>query len=225
MESGEINIEIITSIDGSSTIRRKDLFETYHSVFGALTETNLVYMDYAFKHWCTQNNSIKANILEIGFGTGLNAIATMKHSSLSHVLYHTIEPFPLSTDIIHKLNYGKLLGMEKEFESIHSCPWEKEERISPHFTIRKQQSTAQNTDYHDDFYDIVYFDAFSPDNEPELWTESLFSKIYTSMRTGAVLTTYCCKGTVKRLLKGSGFEIEKLNGPKGKREVLRAIKP
>ncbi len=223
MESRKNPITIIETEDGSFSLKRQDLNESYHSSHGALSETNLIFIEYGFNHWCSKNPNSEVNVLEIGFGSGLNALATLKASS-TKVHYETLELYPVPIELIRELNYGKLLSMQKEFESIHLCAWEEETDINPDFSILKHHTAAQNYNYGNERFDVVYLDAFSPDNEPDLWTSDFLKKIYDSCRTNAVLTTYCCKGSVKRALKEAGFQIEKLPGPKGKREVLRAVK-
>lgn len=223
MESRKNPITVIETKDGSFSLKRSDLNESYHSEYGALSETKLVFIDYGFLYWCNNNPNANPNVLEIGFGSGLNAIATMKFNP-AKVYYETIELYPVPVELIQKLNYGKLLSMEKEFETMHLSPWKETVEIDNTFSISKHHTAAQNYDFGSERFDIVYLDAFSPDNEPELWTVDFFKKIYQSCRANAVLTTYCCKGIVKRALKEAGFQIEKLPGPEGKREVLRAIK-
>lgn len=223
MESRENPITIIETEDGSFSLKRQDLDESYHSSHGALSETNLIFIEYGLEYWHSKNPHSQVNVLEIGFGSGLNALATMKSSSIK-VYYETLELYPVPLELIRKLNYGKLLSMQEEFESIHLCAWEEKTNINPEFSILKHHTAAQNHNFGRERFDVVYLDAFSPDNEPDLWTSDFLKKIYYSCRTNAVLTTYCCKGSVKRALKEAGFQIEKLPGPKGKREVLRAIK-
>lgn len=223
MESRKNPITIIETEDGSFSLKRQDLNESYHSSHGALSETNLIFIEYGFNHWCSKNPNSEVNVLEIGFGSGLNALATMKSSSIK-VYYETVELYPVSMEFVKRLNYGKLLSMQKEFENIHLCPWGKQTFVNSEFSILKYNVAAQEHNYGNERFDVVYLDAFSPDNEPNLWTSSFLKMIYDACRTNAVLTTYCCKGNVKRALKEVGFQIEKLPGPKGKREVLRAVK-
>ena len=217
-------IEIIETEDGSKSLLRKDIEESYHSHFGALNETNTIYVNYGFQYFCEQNDKEDVNLLEIGFGTGLNAIATLKALNKRKLFYQTIELYPISCDVANELNYGVSLGLKKEFALIHSSNWEEEIEINPEFRIKKCKADACNFDFPKDFFDVVYFDAFSPDKDSELWSEEMFAKVYESCKKGAVLTTYCCKGEIKRRMKKAGFIVSKLPGPKGKREILRAEK-
>lgn len=217
-------IEIFKTEDGSNSLLRKDIEESYHSHFGALTETNTIYIDYGYNYFCSLNNAPQINVLEIGFGTGLNAIATLKNSNQRSIFYQTIELYPISQSIAENLSYGEQLSLKEEFNLIHKCDWEETVDITSDFQIKKCEADACSYDFPKDFFDVVYFDAFSPDKDSELWSEDMFLKVYESLRTGGVLTTYCCKGEIKRRMKKAGFIITKLPGPKGKREILRAEK-
>ena len=216
-------ISLIETKDGSFSLKRSDLNESYHSEYGALSETKLVFIDYGFLYWCKNNPDSNPRVLEIGFGSGLNAIATMKFADRK-TEFETLELYPVPIEMIRRLNYGKLLEMEAEFDYMHTSAWNERTEINHNFTLSKYNTAAQEFDFGKERFDVVYLDAFSPDNEPDLWTVDFFKKIYQSCRANAVLTTDCCKGIVKRALKEAGFQIEKLPGPEGKREVLRAIK-
>jgi tRNA U34 5-methylaminomethyl-2-thiouridine-forming methyltransferase MnmC len=225
MESSKHNlIEIFQTEDGSKSLLRKDIGESYHSHFGALTETNTIYIDYGYNYFCSLDNKQQVNVLEIGFGTGLNAIATLKNSNQRSIFYQTIELYPISASIAEKLAYGEQLSLKEEFDLLHKCNWEEVVSINSDFKIKKCEADACSYDLPKDFFDVVYFDAFSPEKDSELWSEDMFSKVYDSLRKGGVLTTYCCKGEIKRRMKKVGFSIAKLPGPKGKREILRAEK-
>ncbi len=217
-------IEIFKTEDGSNSLLRKDIEESYHSHFGALTETNTIYIDYGYNYFCSLNNAPQINVLEIGFGTGLNAIATLKNFNQRKIFYQTIELYPISASVAERLNYGEILSLKKEFDLLHKCDWEKIVEITPNFKIKKCKANACDFDFGKDVFDVVYFDAFSPDKDSDLWSEDMMIKIYNACKQGAVLTTYCCKGEIKRRMKKAGFTIAKLPGPKGKREILRAEK-
>ncbi len=223
MESPITQIEIIETEDGSNSLRRKDLQECYHSEHGALSETELIFVNYGLKHWCSRNAEKDLKILEIGFGTGLNAIASLDVVD-RNIVYETLELYPLASDLAKRLKYGRLVSLEREFERLNDCAWEKECRITDSFSVIKHHTRAETFAFEPNKYDIVYMDAFSPDKEPLLWTEDFFSRLFTACKPNAVLTTYCCKGAVKRAAKSTGWIIEKLPGPKGKREVLRLLK-
>lgn len=225
MESTKNNlIEIIKTEDGSMSLLRKDIEESYHSCFGALSETNTIYVDYGYNYFCSLDSKSQINILEIGFGTGLNAIATLKNSNNRKIFYQTLELYPISLSVAEKLSYGKELLLEEEFIAMHSCEWNEIVDISSDFKIKKYETNACDYVLPEDFFDVVYFDAFSPEKDADLWSEDMMQKVYNACRKGAVLTTYCCKGEIKRRMKKVGFSITKLPGPKGKREILRAEK-
>lgn len=223
MEGIEDNIEVLITEDGSSSLRRKDLGEGYHSTFGAIAEGVHIFINAGLRN--IEKYSL-INILEIGFGTGLNAILTLDYSNKENqnIYYETIEKYPLSKEIISQLNYGKVLSLEEEFLKIHSVSWNENAEINNLFSINKIDKPAENLNYKANFFDIIYFDAFAPQFEKNLWQQEMFTKLYSSLKKGGLLVTYCCKGDVKRALKASGFQIEKLPGPKGKREILRAKK-
>jgi tRNA U34 5-methylaminomethyl-2-thiouridine-forming methyltransferase MnmC len=225
MESSKHNlIEIFQTEDGSKSLLRKDIGESYHSHFGALTETNTIYIDYGFRYFCCLDNKEQVNVLEIGFGTGLNAIATLKNSNQRKIFYQTIELYPIAQSIAENLSYGEQLSLKEEFDLLHKCDWEEVVSINSDFKIKKCEADACSYDLPKDFFDVVYFDAFSPEKDSDLWSEDMFLKVYDSLKKGGVLTTYCCKGEIKRRMKKAGFSITKLPGPKGKREILRAEK-
>lgn len=220
-------LEIVITEDGSSSLRRKDLGEGYHSTHGAIAESEHIFINSGLRYFHQQHPKKRINILEIGFGTGLNAILSLDFAIRQNqeIYYETVEKYPLGNDIISSLNYGKIIGKEEEFLRIHSVAWNKEVEISKNFSLKKIDSAAEEINYKEDFFDIIYFDAFAPAFEEKLWQETMFSKLYASLKEKGILSTYCCKGDVKRALKSSGFIIEKLPGPKGKREILRALKP
>ncbi|MDD4829355.1 MAG: tRNA (5-methylaminomethyl-2-thiouridine)(34)-methyltransferase MnmD [Bacteroidales bacterium] len=223
METIDNNIEVLITQDGSSSLRRKDLQEGYHSTYGAIAESVHIFIDAGLRN--VEKHSL-INILEIGFGTGLNALLTCEFAikEKQSIYYQTIEKYPLSQQIISQLNYGKLLSLEEEFLKIHSVSWNENAEINNLFSIHKIDKPAENLNYKANFFDIIYFDAFAPQFEENLWQQEMFAKLYSSLKEGGLLVTYCCKGDVKRALKASGFQIEKLPGPKGKREILRAKK-
>lgn len=214
------NRHIITTEDGSNTIYIPDLNENYNSIHGAIQESTLIYLEYGLNH-CKKE---KINVLEIGFGTGLNTFNTLLNSK-KDTMYHSLELYPLLPEEYLKLNISDFFDKDKSnlFKQIHECEWNKINKITNSFSLYKINQDLLNVDFPIK-YDVVYFDAFAPTVQPSLWTKSVFSKIFNSMNSGGVLTTYCVKGDVKRTLKECGFKIEKLSGPIGKREILRAIK-
>jgi tRNA U34 5-methylaminomethyl-2-thiouridine-forming methyltransferase MnmC len=165
-------------------------------------------------------------ILEVGFGTGLNALLSClwANDHKIRVEYIAVEPFPLSESIVQQLNYTDILrASDSLFFRLHRNSEENLE-ISSYFNIRKSFLKIEDSKLPQEYFEIVFFDAFSPDAHPEMWTKSIFSPVFHSMKKGGILTTYSSKGIVKRALRASGFEVEKLPGPPGKREILRALK-
>ncbi len=221
-----MNISIIKTEDGSDSLYVKDLNEHYHSTHGAIQESKHVYIDSGLKHVSTILDCI--NILEIGFGTGLNALLTyLETEKLNlNVNYTTLEAYPLDMEIVNKLNYADCVGGEnpKEiFTTIHTCEWEKSIAISPHYNLHKLKNTLQQIGFVGS-YNLIYFDAFAPNVQPEMWTEEVFAKLFSVLKPNGSLVTYCAKGEVKRTLKKVGFEVESLPGPPGKREMVRGNK-
>ena len=210
--------------DGSYTLYVPELDEHYHSVKGALTESQHIFIDMGLKH-----SSVTApHILEIGLGTGLNCVLTLLEAKESqrHVYYTGIERYPLNEEIIRKLNYPSIIGKECEddYFAIHQAPWEEDVCLSPWFTLHKMEGDFTHYSF-EQKYDIIYFDAFAPEKQPEMWEQSLFDNLYQVLNEGGILTTYCAKGVVRRMLQTAGFKVERLPGPPGgKREILRATK-
>ena len=210
--------------DGSYTLYVPELDEHYHSVKGALTESQHIFIDMGLKH-----SSVTApHILEIGLGTGLNCVLTLLEAKESqrHVHYTGIERYPLNEEIIRKLNYPSIIGKEceEDYFAIHLAPWEEDVCLSPWFTLHKMEGDFTHYSF-EQKYDIIYFDAFAPEKQPEMWEQSLFDNLYQVLNEGGILTTYCAKGVVRRMLQTAGFKVERLPGPPGgKREILRAIK-
>lgn len=214
--------------DGSHTLFNPVLNEHYHSIHGAMSESMHIFIKHGLHEVSEEVDPVY--LLEVGFGTGLNAILTYKHQlEGSKIIYHTLEPFPLSNNIISGLNYKEVLSLNEDeiniFESFHHVPFEKEHTFNRVFSFKKFEKGLMEVGLQQNFYHLVYFDAFAPEKQPDLWTPDVFQKIYRLMTKGGSLVTYCCKGDVKRGLKTAGFEIEKLKGPPGgKREMLRAKK-
>jgi len=222
MLTSGIKIELVTTKDGSHSLFRPDLNEQYHSVFGAIRESMHIFIQSGFMAVPKKN----IRIFEMGFGTGLNAYLTMLQSLESGrtVKYYSIEKFPLAREIVEELNYPSLLenGERVIFRSIHNAVWDADVRMG-RFTLRKIHGDLLDYDIPGGI-DLVYFDAFSPEKEPALWTDSVFRKIFDSMSDSGVFVSYSAKGNVRRSLLAAGFSVEKLAGPPGKKHILRAIK-
>lgn len=214
---------IFLTEDGSASIYAEDLGESYHSHFGALTESLHIYIESGLN--ATSANPV--NVLDIGFGTALNALLTWNEAikCKRKTRYYTIEKYPLEKAEWRALGYQKinLSCTECTFEDLHLSKWNEWIHFDEYFSLYKMHSDLINFESSESF-DIIYFDAFSPDIQPELWTEEIFSRLFRCLNPGGHLLTYSVKGTVKRALKTVGFNIELIPGPKGKREILRAIK-
>ncbi|WP_455586114.1 tRNA (5-methylaminomethyl-2-thiouridine)(34)-methyltransferase MnmD [Bacteroides sp.] len=204
--------------DGSSTLFVPELNEHYHSVKGARTESQHIFIDMGLN----ASEAIEPRILEIGFGTGLNALLTLEaaEATLRKVHYTGIELYPLPWAMIEPLNYSN----HPLFKTLHTIPWEEDAIITPRFTLKKIQADF-TTFITENLFDIIYFDAFAPEKQPEMWSQELFDRLYVIMNPKGILTTYCAKGVVRRMLQTAGFTVERLPGPPGgKREILRARK-
>ena len=217
-------LEVQTTDDGSATLFVPELDEHYHSVKGAYTEALHIYRDCAYQYAAERSSSSPLRLLEIGFGTGLNAAVTAMAATLEHPLHYiTLEKYPVSPALVGQLGYNAFVD-ESLFAAIHAAPWEQPSPITPHFVIEKRCCDLLTAPLPTDI-DIVYFDAFAPEKQPEMWSAPIFARLYQAMRPGAILTTYCAKGVIRRLLQSTGFTVERLAGPVGgKREILRATK-
>jgi tRNA U34 5-methylaminomethyl-2-thiouridine-forming methyltransferase MnmC len=220
--------KIVLTADGSSSIFSDEVNQCYHSHYGALQESMHIFIEAGL---CSALLSPlqTISILEIGFGTGLNALLTyFKSEELCKTIYYeTLELYPLSQQEAEQLNYPAILpssSAKEIFTNLHRAAWNKKIVISENFTLLKRQISAIEASYSPDTFDLVYFDAFSPKAQPALWTKEVFTPICNSMKKEAILLTYCTKGSVKQTLKELGFQIEKLPGPLGKREILRGRK-
>jgi len=208
--------------DGSHTLFNERAGEHYHSVFGAIQESEHIFIRAGLE--AVQPLPEILNVLEIGFGTGLNALLTLKWAEEHRkpVHYLGIEAFPLELRALKDLNYPALLHFDSTlFMSMHEAMSTKQ--ITPFFSLHVLHEKFQEYRPSGNPFHVVFFDAFSPESQPEMWTEEGFGKLYNALVPGGILVTYSCKGSVKRALKAAGFLIEKLPGPPGKREFLRAV--
>ncbi len=217
----------VITLDNSPTLFVPRLNEHYHSVNGAVAESLHVFIKNGFEYVRsrkkTGNCQAPMTILEVGMGTGLNVCLTMKHAGDAEISYTALEPFPLDESVWKKLNYDAWVD-RKVFEEVHECEWNVSRRMT--YAFKKLKTTIQNFQPADhqitEKFDLIYFDAFAPSVQPELWTEDIFSKLFRMANEGGALVTYCAKGSVKRALKSSGFIVESLPGAPGKREMVRA---
>ena len=223
------DLEMITTSDGSHTLFNTELNETYHSVHGAIQESLHVFIKNGLQFFESSIQPAEIKILEIGFGTGLNALLTLQYALETGIKIHytSLEAYPLGKDIPGQLNYPALLNTEKFtalFQNLHETSWDKESIIINNFTLVKLLIRLQEADLGLARFDLVYYDAFAPSKQPEMWELSILRKVEQSMKPGAILVTYCAKGQVKRDLKSLGLLVETLPGPPGKKEMVRAVK-
>ncbi|NOZ46648.1 MAG: tRNA (5-methylaminomethyl-2-thiouridine)(34)-methyltransferase MnmD [Chlorobi bacterium] len=213
--------KIILTGDNSHTLYNQQFGEHYHSTNGAVQESVHVFINAGLK--TIQKKEI--SILEIGFGTGLNAFLTLLESKKTKqkIKYTTLELHPVKQEEINKLNYVDILGNKEEFMKLHSVEWDKWQIINSIFKLKKLEVNLKYFTPNDN-YDLVYFDAFSAKAQPDLWGYAIFRAIVNAMNTNAVLTTYSAKGIVRRTLIECGLKVERIPGPPGKREMIRAIK-
>jgi len=216
-------VEIFRTDDGSHSLKDQSLNETYHSDKGAVQESLHVFIQAGLLPLAAQQREIQ--LLEMGFGTGLNALLTYIHLPAPTRLYYTsIEAFPLEKEILQQLNYAGFLQMDEAIaEAIQLLPFNTTAQIAPFFTLAKWHTGFQQFESPTQF-DLIYYDAFGPKIQPELWTLDCMQKCYHLLRPGGVLVTYCAQGQFRRHLKTAGFQVEKLPGPPGKREITRAVK-
>jgi len=215
--------------DGSHTLAIPGLQLTYHSMYGALQESMHVFIQSGL-HLLLGTQPV-LRIFEMGLGTGLNALLTLQQAGMQHqqVYYETVELYPLSIAEVQSLNYNILLNSNQEYcllEDLHTAPWDTDAQVAPLFTLhKKQQSFFQYLEnpLQEPFH-LIYFDAFDPAAQPDLWTQQVFEQLYARLYEGGMLLTYCSKGDVRRALQAAGFMVEKLPGPAGKREIVRARK-
>ena len=217
-------IQIEQTADGSQTLFVPELNEHYHTVKGALTESEHIFIQMGLKH-----SSVEApHVLEIGFGTGLNAFLTLLTADTDqrNIHYTTLERYPVTPALIEQLTYPELICPERkdDFQALHQAAWNTDVQLTPYFTLHKVETDFTSYTF-PATYDVIYFDAFAPEKQPEMWTQSLFDTLYQQLNPQGILTTYCAKGTVRRMLQAAGFMVERLPGPPGgKREILRATK-
>ncbi len=254
--------KVITTEDGTSSIWWEEMDEHYHSIYGALQESQHVFIQAGLVPMLSHkdkaclvspnrpnpqspvktlratslsnplvpqsHNSPPLHILEMGFGTGLNALLTLQYCQKYHpnqtIHYTTLEAYPVEKEMVKTLNFSTILGDRPIFEQLHEAAWNEVVEINPHFFIEKLHIQIQDYSPPTQHYHVIYFDAFAPTSQPELWSQEIFEKMYLALQPNGCLTTYCAKGIVKRAMKAAGFKLEPLPGPKNKREMTRAWK-
>ncbi|MDX8340924.1 tRNA (5-methylaminomethyl-2-thiouridine)(34)-methyltransferase MnmD [Draconibacterium sp. IB214405] len=217
--------KIIETGDGSKTLFIPEMDEQYHSVNGAITESEYVYLDKGYRH----NQSLEPVVLEIGFGTGLNALLTALEAEKSQrkTTYISLEKYPLKAEEVKQLNYGSLISEEAAqlFEQLHTRLWNSKTTVTPFLDLLKIEADLKTFSFDNlPLVDIIYYDAFGPDKQPEMWEEQIFKSIFGISNQSATLVTYSAKGEIRRRMERSGFTSERLPGPPGKRQMLRVSK-
>ena len=217
---------IETTDDGSHTLYVPEMDEHYHSTHGAVQESMHVYIDAGLRH-C---NKAEINLLEIGFGTGLNAFLSLLEAEKlqKKIHYTTLELYPLSVSNAASLNFSEIIDPSRRdsFEQLHTAVWEEWVQLSPLFWLKKIKMDLRDLPETppEEPFDLIYYDAFAPEKQPEMWRQVIFNVLFSLSCDQAILTTYCAKGAVRRMLQSAGFTVERLPGPPGKREMLRATK-
>lgn len=219
-------LKIIETADGSTSFYNEDLDETYHSRHGAIQEAEHVFIKMGLEQMMKEKNSL--TILEMGLGTGLNALlSALKANEASYAIdYIGLEAFPLGLKELDSVNFPDLINDKNALvflEKIHEANWEDECEIHPFFKIKKVEGLFEEVDLENEV-DLIYFDAFGPRVQPALWTEAIFKRMFNALKTGGLLTTYCAQGNARRAMIASGFDVQKVAGPPGKREMLIARK-
>ncbi|MDR3189554.1 MAG: tRNA (5-methylaminomethyl-2-thiouridine)(34)-methyltransferase MnmD [Prevotellaceae bacterium] len=213
---------LLVTADGSHTVRSHQFNECYHSERGAVMESQHVFIEAGLR----QLKKSRLAVFEVGFGTGLNALLTMLEAEKTnqHVYFESVDPYPLDLATAAALNYPDILGVDRHrFMELHQHEWNTPVVVTPHFTLYKVKRSLLDYSLQRSF-DVVYFDAFSPETQPELWTAEVFSRIYSSLSSSSLLTTYSSKGIVKQNLRAAGFTVQRLAGAGGKRHMLRGAK-
>jgi tRNA U34 5-methylaminomethyl-2-thiouridine-forming methyltransferase MnmC len=223
----EDNVRIIETNDGSKSLYLPELDETYHSRHGALQESQHVYLKSGLEYLVEKGASDSIRIFELGFGTGLNTYLTANYASQEDIpiYYRSIEKFPLNPKIIEALKYSDLIESKNDlFEKIIRAPWDAIQEISPHFKLEKIHGDFFEYVDEGDSFDLMYFDAFGFRAQSELWEKRAFEICASLLRVGGVLVTYAAKGVARRNLQSCGFDVERIPGAPGKREMMRATK-
>ncbi|MEP5613239.1 MAG: tRNA (5-methylaminomethyl-2-thiouridine)(34)-methyltransferase MnmD [Cyclobacteriaceae bacterium] len=218
-------IKIITTEDGSHSLFDDELNETYHSIRGAIGESTLVFLKEGLQYFLNETQSSRANILEIGFGTGLNAFLTAKFATERKIdiSFTSLEPFPIEREIFENLNYHQSEKEKELFQKLHDAEWEKKVEISSKLALEKISLKLENFNTTQLFH-ILYFDAFAPSKQAEVWSLENLKKCFSLLSQNGILITYCAQGQFKRNLAEAGFQVETLQGAMGKKEMVRGIK-
>jgi len=224
-----MEIKIIQTEDGSHSLYRPDIMESYHSFHGAMQESVHVYIKSGLDYFASKNKGA-IQVFELGFGTGLNALLAWQWATENkrEVIYTTIEPYPLDAVIWSQLNFAESLNSPEEskqvFEQIHLLSWGEFHQITPYFKFQKIASTLQDFEIPASQFHVIFYDAFAPKKQSELWEEAALKKVFESLKPSGVLTTYCAQGQFQRTLASAGFQVERIAGPRGKKHMVRGLK-
>ena len=224
-----MSVKLILTGDGSHTLAVEEKGITYHSIHGAIAESMHVFIAAGLTPLLKENQT-NVSIFEMGFGTGLNALLTIKEieGKECFIYYEALDLDPIPHEVVEQLNYCDKLGntgLKKTFQFIHQSKWNSSCIVNEQFTLNKRQlNLAEYIEDRRSFFNLIYFDAFAPNAQPELWTKKIFNKMHALLKPGGMLVTYCSKSDVRRAMQSAGFSVEKLQGPKGKREMLRATR-
>ncbi|HTF19015.1 MAG TPA: tRNA (5-methylaminomethyl-2-thiouridine)(34)-methyltransferase MnmD [Chryseolinea sp.] len=215
-------LELITTGDGSHSLFLPEMDETYHSRHGAIQESQHVFIQHGLRYWLGKTRTRSLAIFEVGFGTGLNAWLTnqVARQERLHIRYFSIEAYPIQRDVWTQLNYAPL---DDSFRMLHEVPWNTMTKIDEHFSIHKIHGKLE-TQPMPAPVDLIYFDAFAPNKQPELWSFPVLEKVCSALLASGVFVTYCAKGQLKRDLRALGLHTETLPGPPGKKEMVRAVR-
>lgn len=221
-------MEIIKTGDGSHTLYSAQFNEIYHSRHGAIQEGRHVFIKHGLQYLAEQGLK-EIHIFEVGFGTGLNAILTLiaaKELGMK-IYYESIELYPVPFEIIEQLNYSELLDNDAYhslYYIMHQCSWNEAHDITPYFSLKKIEGSLLNYQPATNNSQLIYFDAFAPEHQMEMWTADVMKKLYDMLQANGILVSYCSKSVFQKALKEAGFKVSKLPGPPGKREMVRAVK-
>lgn len=221
-----MNLKIILTEDGSHSLFSEDFNETYHSFHGAVQESNHVFLKEGLS-FLEERDEIR--VFEVGFGTGLNALLSACWASKENkkIVYDSVEAYPVGKEIIDKLNYPGIIDCSQSiewFKALHQASWDQLHELNHYFKFRKIQSKLQAVSF-EKKYDIIFFDAFAPNKQADMWELNIIQNMFNLLNAGGVLVTYCAKGQFKRDLNTAGFQVASLSGPPGKKEMVRALKP
>ncbi|MBS1950492.1 MAG: tRNA (5-methylaminomethyl-2-thiouridylate)-methyltransferase [Cytophagales bacterium] len=223
------SIKIIETKDGSHSLLNEILNETYHSTHGAIQESRYVFIKNGLEYFLNENKTQSVNIFEVGLGTGLNVLLALEFATKNKIKikYTSIEAFPVKKEIAGQLNYADLIFFSNGktlFQEIHASPWEESIQINDFFCLKKTEQSIYEIELPNETFEIIFFDAFAPAKQPDMWKLSVLEKTVNALKPRGVFVTYCAKGQLKRDLKTLRLTVETLPGPPGKREMVRAVK-